>query len=217
MLRSTLATMVIGIVTSVATMSAGDLSVGATIVAKAGINTSVPDGIKTAMNFNGLPDINASVLYLFSNGSNTGVNLDLGYDTYTFKMRPESDAASNDLTTSISTYNNFSIAPSLFLGGFQLGFAFGIPMGYSEISVDGTRNNTSTIEAGIGKPSSTFELRVGAVIPIVRGKSSSLNFNIRGGYMLSGMHSDGPITDEDFIPKAASLGAGLSYYFTVLD
>jgi len=200
---------------STATMRATDLSIGVTVIAKAGINTVVPDGTKTDLQFNSLPDINASVLYLFSSGSNTGVNLDLGYDTYSFKMRPESDAASNDRTTSISTYHNFSIAPSLFLGGFQLGFAYGIPMGYSEISVDGISDNTATIEGLIGKPSSTFEVRVGAVVPLVRGKSSSLNLNIRGGYMLTGMHSGGLVTDEDFIPKAASIGAGLSYYFSV--
>jgi hypothetical protein len=217
MKHSFLATLMIVLVTAAATMSAGDLSVGATVIAKAGINTVVPDGVKTDLNFNDLPDINASVLYLFSNGSNTGINLDLGYDSYTFKMRPESDALSNDLTTSTSTYRNFSIAPSLFLGGFQLGVAYGIPMSYSEISVDGTRNNTSAIEALIGKPSSTIELRVGAVIPVMRGKSSSLNFNIRAGYMLSGMHSNGPITDDDYIPKTASLGAGISYYFTVAE
>jgi hypothetical protein len=217
MKRPFLATMMIVLVTAAATTNAGDLSVGATVIAKAGINTVVPDGTKTDLNFNGLPDINASVLYLFSNGSNTGIHLDLGYDTYTFKMRPENDAVSNDLTTSTSTYRNFSIAPSLFLGGFQLGVAYGIPMSYSEISVDGTRNNTSSIENTIGKPSSTVELRIGAVIPVMRGKSSSLSFNIRGGYMVTGMHSNGIITDADFIPKAASLGAGISYYFTVAD
>ncbi len=217
MLRSLYAAALCASVLTTTTLTAGDLSVGATVVAKAGINTNVPDGTKTDVNFNSLPDINASILYLFSNGSNTGINLDLGYDTYSFKMRPENDAVSNDLTTSISTYHNFSIAPSLYLGGFQLGFAYGIPMGYSEISVDGTRDNTSRIETTIGKPSSTFELRIGAVIPVVRGKSSSLNLNIRGGYMLTNMHSGGVIVDDDFIPRAASIGAGLSYYFTVAD
>lgn len=215
MKRLLLTACIIAATMSTATMHATDLSIGATVIAKAGINTVVPDGTKTDLNINSLPDINASILYLFSSGSNTGLNLDLGYDTYSFKMRPESDAGSNDKTTSISTYHNLSIAPSLYLGGFQLGFAYGIPMGYSEKSVDGTLNNTSTIEALIGKPSSTFELRLGAVVPLMRGKTSTLNLNIRGGYMLTGMHSGGPITDDDFIPKAASIGAGLSYYFSV--
>lgn len=217
MFRSFLTLSVLTIIAANQTLQAGDLSVGATVVAKAGINTNIPDGVKTDVNINGLPDINASVLYLFSRTSNTGLNLDLGYDTYSFKMRPEDDLVSNDLNTSISTYNNFSIAPSLYLGGFQLGFAYGIPMGYSEKSVDGTRDNTSAIETALGKPSSTFELRVGAMIPLVRGKSNNLNLNVRGGYMLTGMHSNGIITDEDFIPKAASLGLGLSYYITVMD
>lgn len=217
MLRSLLATAFCTVAVTTSPLIAGDLSVGATVIAKAGINTNIPDGLKTDVNFNSLPDLNASVLYLFSSGSNTGINLDLGYDTYSFKMRPENDAVANDLTTSISTYHNFSIAPSLFLGGFQLGFAYGIPMGYSDISVDGTRDNTSSIEAIAGKPSSTFELRIGAVIPVMRGKSSNLNFNIRGGYMLTGMHSNGTLTDDDLIPSAASIGAGLSYYFTVAD
>lgn len=217
MLRLALATAFCAFVATTTIVSAGELSVGATVIAKAGINTEIPDGAKTDYNFNSLPDLNVSALYLFSRGSNTGIHLDLGYDTYSFKMRPENDLASNDKTTSISTYNNFSIAPSLYLGGFQLGVAFGIPMGYTEKSVDGTIDNTATIKALIGDPVVTTELRLGVMIPIHNGKDSRLNFNIRGGYMLNSMHDNGFLDDDDFVPRAASLGVGLSYYFTVLD
>lgn len=221
MMRKTL-TMIMLVIASVATLSAGDLSIGASVLGKAGINaTETPEYTKTDLNVNSMPDIGVSALYLFSRTSNTGVMLDLGYDSYSYRMKYYEANPMFDNAIMTHSLRKISIAPSLYLGGFQIGVAFGLNSGYAQLDKDG--NTISEDDSGVS--STTTELRIGAMIPIVRGKSSSLNLNIRGGYMLSETFAtpQKAINTGSFMgmnshnSKMASLGLGISYYFTVMD
>lgn len=218
MLRSLLATTVLSFVAASSILTAGELSVGASVIAKAGINASeTPEYTKTDYNINAMPDLGLSALYIFSKSSNTGVMLDLGYDSYSYKMKYYEANAVYDKLKETYSINRFSIAPSLYLGGFQLGLAFGLPMGYKKLDVDG---NVLTDDSSL-LSSMTTEVRVGAIIPVYRGKNSNVNFNLRAGYMLSETFTSAQPTLRNPLvthtSKIASLGLGLSYYFTVAD
>jgi hypothetical protein len=222
MIRSILAIALAATVSLPTALSAGELSLGASVLGKAGINaTETPEYTKTDYNINSLPDIGISALYLFSSNSNTGVMLDIGYDSYSYRMKYYEANPLFDGAIMTHSLRKISIAPSLYLGGFQIGVAFGLNSGYSQTDKDG--NILSENDANVS--GTTTELRIGAMIPIVRGKSSSLNLNIRGGYMLSETFTapQKAINTASFPglnlhnSKIASLGLGLSYYFTVAD
>jgi hypothetical protein len=219
MIRSLLAIALAATVSLPTALSAGELSIGASVLGKAGINaTETPEFTKTDYNINSMPDIGVSALYLFSNNSNTGVMLDLGYDSYSYRMRYYEANPLFDGAIMTHSVRKISIAPSLYLGGFQLGVAFGMNSGYAQLDNDG--NTLSDNDSDV--PGFTTELRVGAMIPIMRGKTSSLNLNSRGGYMLTETFTNAQRALNSAISpthnsKIASLGLGLSYYFTVVD
>lgn len=216
MLRSVLTSSVLTLVAASSLLTAGEISVGASVIAKAGINASdTPDKTKTDYNINAMPDLGVSVLYVFSKSSNTGLMLDLGYDSYSYKMKYYEANSLFDNLKETHSITRFSIAPSIYLGGFQLGVAFGMPMGYQKLDINGnaTKDDKSLLNT-------TTEVRIGALIPVYRGKTSSVNLNIRGGYMLTETFANAqqtvlPLTFHN--SKIASLGLGLSYYFTVAD
>ncbi len=222
MLRSLLTTAFCAVVATTSVLTAGEVQVGASVIGKAGINaTETPEYTKTDYNINSLPDIGVSALYLFSSNSNTGVMLDIGYDSYSYRMKYYEANPVFDGAIMTHSLRKISIAPSLYLGGFQIGVAFGLNSGYAQLDKDG--NILSEDDANVS--GTTTELRIGAMIPIVRGKSSSLNLNIRGGYMLSETFAAPQKTINTALfqgmnthnSKIASLGLGLSYYFTVAD
>lgn len=216
MLRSILATSVLAIVAASSILTAGEINVGASVIAKAGINaTDTPEYTKTDYNVNSMPDLGLSVLYIFSKTSNTGVMLDLGYDSYSYKMKYYEANALYDNLKETYTMTRFSIAPSIYLGGFQLGVAFGMPMGYQRLDINGkvTKDDETLLN-------STTEVRIGAVIPVYRGLSSSVNLNIRAGYSLTETFNAAQPAILPFAlhnSKIATLGLGLSYYFRALD
>lgn len=229
MLRSLLAIAFCSFVATTSALTAGEVQVGASIIGKAGINaTETPEYTKTDYNINSLPDIGVSALYLFSSSSNTGVMLDIGYDSYSYRMKYYQPDAKFDNAPMTHSLRKISIAPSLYLGGFQIGLAFGLNSGYSQIDKDGNIISKNGADANVA--GTTTELRIGAMIPIMRGKTSSLNLNIRGGYMLSEtfIAQERAFNPNELLfsliggknthnSKIASLGIGLSYYFTVAD
>lgn len=190
--------------------SAQFLSIGPTLIFKAGVNAgNIPEGQKTGMNFNAVPDIAVTGLLRFAKGSDMGATLDLGYTTYTYRMRPESESFANDRNSFVYSAPHITIAPGLYFSGFQLGVAFGFPSAPSaesldgSISIDGTTDNAA---------SPAIEVRLGGMVALWKHDDGVLNAVVHGGYLVSGLDKNG----GNFNPTPASFGIGINYLFTLI-
>jgi hypothetical protein len=183
------------------------MSIGPFIAPKVCVNTAdIPQGFKTGMSFNGIPDFGATFYVPFSPTSTIGATADVGYSTYSILTKPESNA--NDDNTFIEKVNYFSIAPNINFSGFMLGFNIGIPMGYSVSNVSGSINPATTTD----NLATIVDIRIGGMIPLMNDATGRLNFIVFGGYMLTGMSSNDNTSAN---PKAASLMLGLNYLFAL--
>ncbi|HZV11667.1 MAG TPA: hypothetical protein VFA55_00510 [Candidatus Kapabacteria bacterium] len=182
------------------------MAVGPFITLKGGVNTgTIPNGTKTDFALNSIPDFGATAYFPFSDSSNIGVAVDLGYSTYGIRSKPNTGAV--DSNTFDSSYSYLTLSPSLNANVFTLGFNFGIPLAASAKNLSGNQNrnlNTSLL-------SMLVELRVGAMIPLMNDATGRLDLIVQGGYMLSGMYSSSTSSN----PKAASIALGLNYLFSL--
>jgi hypothetical protein len=198
--------------------SAQMLSAGAGILYKGGLNGgTVRDGRKTDLNFNSMVDISAIGLLRFSKASDMGVMLELGNGNYSFMMRPENEDVANDANTGVYTVTNFTVTPSLYLGGFTLGAAFGFGGEQTVENVDGSsvdalRSFSDFGQAAVTVASPTIELRIGGLIPLWKHDDGVLNLALSAGYMLPGLYDDG----GDNNAKPVSAGIGINYLFTAI-
>lgn len=204
------ATIAAAFVFSAACATAQFLSVGPTMVFKGGVNAgNIPEGQKTGTNISVVPDFSATGLVRFAKESDMGATFDIGYSTYTYRMRPESEAASNDNNTFVHSISAVTITPGLYFAGFQLGAAFVFPSSYSVESLSGLTVPGTTTN---GMNSPAVEIRVGGLIPLWKHEDGVLNAVLHGGYMVTGQNSNG----GTYNPTPASFGIGLNYFFTVI-
>lgn len=208
--------LLIAILGSVVTtgVQAQKFAIGPSLLWKAGVNSgNIPDGSKTGVNFNAIPDLAATFRILLNKSESIGFTLDAGYAQYTYRMRPESESIANDDNTIISKHTFFNLAPMFYLSGFQIGASFGFPLGYNMVRVSGASD--MTIETKQTSPN--VELRIAGMIPVFRDKTGSVNILIHGGYMLTGVvdKSEFGIGSDQYNPKVASFGLGVNYLFNL--
>ncbi len=182
------------------------LALGPFITLKGGVNAgTIPTGTKTDFAFNGIPDFGATLYIPFSDSSNIGAAVDLGYSTYAIRSKPNDNATDNN--TFDYKYNYLSLSPTLSANVFTLGFNFGIPLAASANNLSGNQSRNLTLDSvGI-----LIELRIGAMIPLVSSPTGRLDLLVQGGYMLGGIYN----TSSSANPKAASVALGLNYLFAL--
>ncbi|MCO6466697.1 MAG: hypothetical protein J5I53_08785 [Bradyrhizobiaceae bacterium] len=196
----------------VAGASAQKVFLGPTLLFKAGVNGgNIPEGQKTAMNFNGAPDISANLLWLFNKDANIGLIADLAYNTVSYRMRPESEALATDDNTIIIKPSYFTIAPSIYFSGFTLGVGFGFPTAISVATVSGASMSSNTDNM----QSPAIDVRVGGMIPVLEHSTGRLSALIHFAYSLTGINKSITGVDDTYNPKVISGGLGLAYHFNL--
>lgn len=185
---------------------------GPTLLFKAGVNAgNIPEGQKTAMNFNGAPDISANVLWLFNKNSNLGIIGDIAYSTLSFRMRPESEAAANDDNTSVIKPTYLTIAPSFYFSSFTVGLGINLPMGMNVSTVSGTEISTNSDNL----QSPLLDVRLGGMIPVLEHETGRLSVLVHFAYAISGLSKPIAGVDDTYNPKVMSGGLGLAYHFNL--
>lgn len=198
--------------------SAQEIDLGPSIGVKGTVNTVAPgDGLKTGFAINGLPDIGLTTRVLFSPGSGIGMLLDLEMSGYGYLIRPENEDIADDDNSFITRHSYFTVAPSLNLGGLTLGVGISFPTGQTTTEVDGDQaiNPVGT------QASPVLDARLGAMIPLYRGKGGEFNMVIRASYMLGGHYTTDvgtyPLSLKTSNPQSAGLVLGFNYLFRVLE
>lgn len=190
------------------------MSLGPSALYKAGVSAvNTPKGRKNGVGFNGVPDFGASFYLPMSTTSNLGLDMEMGYSSYSYILK----SAHNDDEFQFN-HSYFTINPNFYFGGFLLGFSFGLPI---SSDYDGTEVKTSTQNTFI-------EVKIGGMIPIFKDETGELNFVIMGGYALTPMYSDyvkndplnGILPTDELIhdkhnPRIASLGMGFNFLFNL--
>ena len=207
---------------------------------KASINTVNPDGRKNGVS-SGIPDIGISTLLPFEKNGNIGFLLNFGLDRYSFTTKPYDSHVANDLNTITEHYNYVNLSPSLYLGGFVIGFNFGFPASAyaenkegKEVTVLDSRGinnvyNLSSLDIS-NYMATLIEVKLGGSIPLVTSNFGSLFFNIMASYTLSGVYDNPKVymfsyekntntgvteSKSDLNPTPVSLSLGISYLFKI--
>ncbi len=185
--------------------------VGPFIFAKAGVNAAdVKQGIKNGVAISPLPDFGVTGYIPFNDESKIGATIDLAYSTYAYEKKYYGDEG-NPWT---DKFHYFTIAPNLHVWGFLVGFGLGFPLG-GEIDKNAREVKSNDLEF-------MFELRVGAMIPIIESNFGRLNILIMGSYFLTGQFTnqfarDFYIGGEGYNTHPASLGLGINYIFNLTE
>lgn len=203
-----------------------NMYLGPSVVFKGGTNAgSIPDGVKTGANFNGIPDIGLTFKWMFDKESSLGLLFDAEYATYSFRMRPEDEEVADDNNTYIYKPSYISLSPGLFFSGFTLNFAFGFPSSINVQNVAGDEGGAfyTLTQQDLNGPS--IEIRLGGMIRAIKSDAGELNIVLRAGYMLTGTlqpeYFEGPIQsnvffqDESYNPNLVSAGIGINYLFNL--
>lgn len=197
-----------------------NMYLGPSVVFKGGTNAgNIPEGTKTAANFNGIPDIGLTYKWMFDKESSLGLLFDAEYATYSFRMRPEDEDFANDDNTFIYKPSYISLAPGLFFSGVTLNVAFGFPASYTVKSVAGDDANTffEVTQQDLNAPS--IEIRLGGMIRAIKSDMGEFNIVLRAGYMVTGMYQPDYFTkynlDDTNNPNVVSAGIGFNYLFNL--
>lgn len=213
MKRIVLVIAALGVVASVGA-SAQNMSIGPSLLWKGGLNAgNIPEGTKTAVNINLIPDVAATFRILLNRDRTLGFTLDAGYAQYTYRMRPENEQLVTDQNTIIYKHTFFNLAPMFYFAGFQVGASFGFPLAYNMRRADGS----SQADLTTTQTSPNVELRLAGMIPVFRDKTGQVNVLIHGGYMLTGVidKSNFSAGNDTYNPKVVSFGFGVNYLFTI--
>jgi len=215
-----IATVIVVAISLVTGVAAQDIHVGPYLLFKGGTNSgNIPEGTKTAANFNGIPDFGVTGRWMFDKNSALGFLLDLGYSTYSFRMRPESESIANDDNTIVFKPSYFSLVPSFYFSGVTLGFAFGFPMAYSVQTVSGTEMSGQFLGDVQDLNGPSVEIRLGAIINAWKTETGTLGVVLQAGYMLTGtfkpeyFQPGEYFSNEENNPNIISAGIGLNYLF----
>lgn len=192
--------------------SAQKVFLGPTLLFKGGVNGgNIPEGSKTSMNINLMPDISANLLWLFNKNANIGVAADLAYSSLSFRMRPENESVANDDNTIVVKPSYFTIAPSVYFSGVMLGLGVNFPVGLSVASVSG--NEISSNADNLQSP--LLDFRAGGMIPVMENQSGRLSILLHFAYTLAGINKQQTGVDDTYNPKVISGGLGVAYHFNL--
>lgn len=192
------------------------LSIGPTIGYKAGISVvNTPLGRKNGVSFNKLPDFGLLSYIPMSKSENIGLQLDIMYTQYSYKM-----VSAHDNKKEFNFHHSYiAINPNFYFKGMIFGFAILIP-------------NNSKIEDSEIKNSfinTSFMLNLGYQHQIYIDDSGELNIFLNGGYFLNGVYKDFSKNDpmnsilpadervtKIHNPRIASLQVGFNFLFDLI-
>lgn len=200
-----------------------NMCIGTYISAKMGINgVNPPNGRQNGINFNSLPDFGMEYYVPLSMTSQLGLLFDLGYSTYSYKIKAYPYLLNTFITwDSVFThqYSYVTLGTNLFFDGMTLGFNIGFPSSAKLMTATIKTSDLSTI----------LELTIGGRINLFGDETGRFTLYINGGYMISGIYKDfaksDPINNlfkppqtltNIFNPRAASLSLGLNYMFNLV-
>lgn len=182
------------------------LAVGPYLMLKAGVNAgTIPDGTKTGVAFNGIPDLGAVVYIPFSKEHLLGMPLGIGYHTYAYQSKPNS--GSTDDNTFVTKVHYLAISPNVQLQAFVVGFTAGFSPSGSSSNVSGTLTND--IKSS-DMTNLVVDVHFGLGLPVVNTAAGRLDILLNASYMISGIASN-----SDYNPHPASMALGMSYLFNV--
>ena len=184
------------------------LSVGPYVMLKAGVNAgTIPDGTKTGVVFNGIPDLGAKLFVPFVKTQNIGACVDIGYHTYAFSDKPNDGATS--VTTFETRFHVLAISTDFVASAFALGFTFGFSPSATRANVSGTvTQDYQSSELN----NLTTDIHLGAMLPLVNSASGRLDLLLRASYMLSDVATNPPSGSSTHV---ASIALGFDYLFSI--
>jgi len=185
-------------------------SVGPFITMKGGVNAaSVPQGIQNGFAINSMPDIGVTGYVPLTNTFPLGIAIDIAYSTYCY----DNKLTGNNTLKWTSNAGYFTFGPNLYIGGFNIGFNFGIPLA---MSLDKYKGQTWDVKSE--QLASFLEFRLGGLIPVYSDNFGRLNILVQAGYFLTPQFKSDMIPsfydDLNFHPASASLG--ISYLFNLI-
>lgn len=151
---------------------------------------------------------------------NISVEGEIGYDARSISFFKQDD----ENFKFDYTFNYFAVRPSIMLSDFKLGVGIGVPLGYSITTQLGANQPSATTSGGASGMTLLFELRLGAIIPIIQSDNGRLNLVIDASYALSNIVTNGPLeyispsanpTSTDNNGPLATAQLGLQYLFDV--
>lgn len=210
--------------------------IGLHMRAKIGFNTaSMPDGSKTFISFNGIPDFGATFYLPYPKKNNIAMLIEAGYLTNSYGEKAAASTVSGVAFPEIDAVvklNYIAIAPTFAIGIFNIGMEVGLPVGGSinipsfQASLGGqplapTQDTSLSIDSDA--MTLLVGLRMGFTIPLIRNEDGRLNFVVVASYALSGAQDNfdratdknGRPLSDDYNPKPASLSIGVSYLFSL--
>lgn len=182
---------------------------------KAGVNGgNTPEGRQNGLSFNGIPDFGLIGYFPFDVEPDLGLLYDIGYNSYSFKMK--SFSTDEKFTESFSY---FSISARFFFTGFFLGFGINFPV---RADFGATIDNS--------KLQTNYDVKLGWMYNVRTDEVGEFNVFVQGSYMLNGIFKDFGKDDplkpyipavppeeitNSFNPRAASLTIGINYMFNL--
>lgn len=192
-------------------------SVGIYAGMKAGINgVEPPEGRKSALSFNGLPDFGITSYLPVSSSAQLAAIVDLGYSSYSFITKN----AWGDLPDMefVHNFSYLTLSPKFYFHSFMFGFKFGVPLA---ADIEGADVDTDQIDM-------MAEVVLGGMFPLYYDETGRFDIYIEASYMLTGLYDnfakDDPLRNKipeasfdpitnDSNPRVASLTIGFNYMF----
>ncbi|MGC9077573.1 MAG: hypothetical protein ACP5I9_02315 [Candidatus Kapaibacteriota bacterium] len=177
--------------------------VGVYITGKGCVNTvDPPQGVKNDFQLSKMPDLGLKFSYRFEGTSNTKIFGEISYLSAYMKYKLYNNSSVNWVNE--FHYINFGVGFEF--SNFLISMNLGLPSSGKWSTSLGYSNELAKEDMN-----TMLQLRVGAIIPIVKDNTGDLNFLIHADYFLVGALSQ----DSNYNPRIVSLSLGLNYMFNL--
>lgn len=199
-------------------------ALGPVIGHKAGVNAFPnPLGRKNGIAVNNIPDFGASLYVPLDFVYNIGMYVDLTFNTNTFLMRYNFNAAQEDyFDNDRMQFSYLCLSPVFNHAGFMIGFNFGIPVAA----------NWKGINIATSKLKNIIEIKFGYNYPVYFDDVGRLNLFANISYSLNGIFTDfskddplkhavpaisPQIITNYYNPRPAGIQIGVNFLFNLID
>lgn len=203
--------------------SAVELSLGPTIGYRGSINAANPGtGFVSGFALGDRPDLGLSSRFLFDQNIGIGFMVELEMSGYSYVSKLFDLSATTDSNTYMTRHRYTTFAPSLYIGGFQVGVGLMYSTGEETKSLAKEKTYSPGTQSTLA-----YELRVGGMIPVYKSDLGDLNLIVRASYMLDPHYSSSVFVHPDRIlpdgkpavesnPQSASFSIGVNYMFSLV-
>ena len=203
--------------------SAVELSLGPTIGYRGSINAANPGtGFVSGFALADRPDLGLSSRFLFDENIGIGFMVELEMSGYSYVSKLFDLNARDDSKTYMTRHRYTTFAPSVYIGGFQVGVGLMYSTGEETKSLDKKNTYFPGTQSTLA-----YELRVGGMIPVYKSDLGDLNLVVRASYMLDPHYSSSVYVHPDRTlpdgkeavrsnPQSASFSIGVNYMFRLV-